>query len=395
MQIKNCSYQRIVFKFGTRILTEEDGGLATTRLTELISDMKSLLDEGKEILIVTSGAVGLGRKALNLQPPLTLDQKQACAAIGQGLLMGTYEKIFSLFGFKTAQILITAQDLSERVRYLNLKKTLETLLKYKVVPIINENDTVSTSELKESTRDKSFGDNDKLSAIVAAKLDTDLLVILTDVDGIYSENPHKNPEAKKIPLIQSIEELKTISTSGKSSSGRGGMHSKLLAVQVASYSRVTTAILSGYIKHPIKNFFAHASLDDPQRPGTLILPRAEGPSSTLSDRKKWIGFSSGFSGVLIVDPGAKRALQKNASLLPVGVKEVKGEFEKGSVLSIQDEEGSELGRGVSLYNSEEAKIIKGKKRAEILSLLKTPENMRDEMIHKDDLVIFEEENGEE
>ncbi len=371
---------RIVIKLGTQILVQEDGSLAYARLAALVEECAALVALGKSILIVSSGAVGLGRQALKLgHAPLSLSQKQACAAVGQNLLMDIYRELFSRYQLVTAQLLLTSLDFEDRQRYLNLRDTLETLLDYRVVPIINENDTVSTAELKEN-QTSSFGDNDKLSAIVAGKLGADLLIILTNVDGIYTENPSLNPNAEKLRLIEGFEPLKAIETNGKSTMGRGGMASKIEAAKMAAISGVHTLITSGTQPNVLHRIFNPDNTDV----GTLIL--AQGG---MSGKKRWLGLASGYSGVIVINDGAKAALiNRHASLLPSGITQVQGDFQARQVVSIQTPEGDEIGRGLANFSAEDTRKIQGLQSREIPGILPAAES--DEVIHRDNLVIYQD-----
>ncbi|HEY9686919.1 MAG TPA: glutamate 5-kinase [Coleofasciculaceae cyanobacterium] len=378
--------RRIVIKLGTQVVIESAGpsggaDLAKTRLVRLVEQCSRLVQAGKEVIVVTSGAVGLGRRKLNLHGALSLTEKQACAAVGQSLLMDAYRELFDLFGIVTAQVLLTANDFADRKHYLNLQQTLETLLILKVVPIINENDTVSTMELQEEGYVKGFGDNDKLSALVASKLEADLLVILTNVDGIYTDNPETNPQAERIPIIERFEDLQQVETNGRSTLGRGGMSSKLEAARISAISGLHTLITSG-----LKDQALRVLLEDCEPSGTLILPQA-----SLNGRKRWIGMASGYYGTLVVNEGARQALvEKRASLLPIGIVRTEGEFGAQQVVSIQDEQGREIGRGLTWFSSEEVDRIMGVRSEKIASLLPGVPPERQEVVHRDNLVIFQE-----
>jgi glutamate 5-kinase len=255
---------------------------------------------------------------------------------------------------------------------------MEKLLEMKVIPVINENDTVSISELQED-KTKSFGDNDKLSALVASKLGADLLVIFTNVDGIYTENPLVNPDAQLIPLIEGIDQLKTVVTNGKSTYGRGGMTSKVEAARIAAISGVHTLIVSGQRENILLDIF-----NNQNPPGTLILSR-----NALPGRKRWLGLASGYNGVIVVNEGAKTALiERHASLLPSGILDVQGDFQPRQVVSIQDEGGTELGRGLINFSAEDTRRIQGRQSREIAQLLENAGT--DVVIQRDNLVIYQE-----
>ncbi len=360
-------FKRVLIKLGTQVVTDENGLFAETRIREILKGLHSF--PHIEFLIVSSGAVGLGRNALGISKNISTSQKQACAAVGQTLLMNSYNKILSKLDQKAAQLLVSADDLTDRIKYLNFQKTLIELLKLKTLPIINENDSISTVELE--AQSKSFGDNDKLSALVSSKMSVDLLIILTNVDGVYTDNPFTSKDAKKISLIKSFEELKEIKVGGTSASGRGGLKTKLEAVRVAALNGVFTVVAPGHEKDIIKKILSTVTWNS-ESPGTLILP-----ANRMSQRKNWIGFSSNTSGIVIVNAGAAMALiEKKASLLPIGIVDVKGEFKSGDVLSIQDEAGVEIGRGICDYSSTDLKRLKGQKN--------------EEAIHRDNLVIYKD-----
>ena len=366
--------QRIVIKLGTRLLTKEDGAVAASRLGKLVSQCARLVQEdGKKIILVSSGAVGLGRISLGIEKLSDVSVKQACAAVGQGLLMQRYERHFGRHGLMTAQLLVTADDFSDRRRYLNLRETFERLLSFNVIPVVNENDSVSTMELQEDVRTHSFGDNDLLSALVASKLGADLLLILTDVDGIYDSHPKKNPNAKPIEELDDFDDLRKLDLKGQSAYGRGGVTSKVEAARLASLGGVSTVIASGLKKDAILRCT-----------GTLVRPKLK-----LKDRQRWIGLSSGFGGVIRVNLGAAEALiKKKASLLPSGVTGVRGAFNANEVVSVETEQGREIGRGIVYFSSHQITEIQGCHSREISE--KLGETDRQEIIHRDHLVIFGE-----
>lgn len=376
--------RRIVIKLGTQVVIGPDGGLARDRLRDLTARTAQLWSLGKQPLLVSSGAVGLGSRSLLLTPtarqPLTLVEKQACAAVGQTLLMDAYRQLLGTHGVKTAQLLLTAADFSDRRRYLTLRKTLEKLLTLRTVPVINENDSVSTMELEEGVYSKSFGDNDRLSALVAAKLDADLLVMLTNVDGLYTENPDKSPAARRIDRIESFQQLTRIKMEGQSAMGRGGMSSKIEAARIASISGVDTVIASALGPDPLGWLFDSGG----EYPGTVILSQ-----SSIPGKRRWIGFASGSRGAVTANAGACRALtRRQASLLPIGVVSVEGSFQSGQVIGILDERGHEVGRGVANFSSQEVQRIRGRQSSEVEQMLGG--KARTEVVHRDNLVIFQE-----
>jgi glutamate 5-kinase len=378
MDPSQISYHRIVIKLGTKVVIDAQCGAAVSRLRALIAECALLVGAGKEVLLVSSGAIGHGRQALGLTGQLSVVQKQACAAVGQGRLMDLYHGMFEEHKLNTAQVLLTSKDFSNRESYLSLRETLEELLRLKVVPIINENDTVSAAEIVDSGQSKSFGDNDKLSALVAGKLGADLLLILTDVDGVYSDNPKTVPEARLLREIADLSALNAIQARGTSSGGRGGMLTKLEAAKIAALCGVTTIISSGFCESVI-----FSALD--RKRGSLIKPK-----EALSGRKRWIGLSSGHSGRVILDERACAVLQKGkASLLPVGVRRVEGEFREGEVISLQDQTGRELGRGIAGISAERLEEIKGLRSEEIENRFGSTQI--EEVVHRDNLVIFDGE----
>ncbi len=350
--------RRVVIKLGTAILMKEDGGIALSRFYSFIEAIAGLMKEGKEVLLVTSGAVGLGSQKLGLtKSPKQLPLKQACAAIGQGRLMALYSDAFASMDIITAQILLTEGDFSNRQRYLNLRSTIQELVQLRVLPIINENDTVSTVELESVKAEEhykvNFGDNDKLSALVASKIEADLLVILTDVEGLYTDDPRKGLDSQLISEVSAItpeiESLAETPAKVTSKVGRGGMKTKLDAAKTATHSGCAVVIAGGKVPNVIPRLFAREPL------GTLFLPQAG-----LTGKKRWIAFATTVKAALVVNDGAKQALRAGkASLLPAGVLDVRGTFERGDVVSIVDATGSEFARGIANYDSEEVNLISG------------------------------------
>jgi len=380
--IKNS--KRIVVKLGSHVVISDDNTFASKRLSSILDTCAKFVKEGKEIIIVSSGAVGLGKQSiatLKNKSQLKIEEKQACASAGQATLIESYQKIFQKNQLQTAQILLTHNDFSDRLSYLNLHKTLETLLSLKVIPVINENDTTSTQELETQSQSKSFGDNDHLSALVAGKLDADLLILLSTSDGIYDMDPHSNPNAKRIPIIEDFNILNQIQTQGNSTHGRGGMESKLSAIKVASMCGVTCIVTSGLDPKCFNDIFEIKTTS-----GTWIIPQTK-----LGDRQKWIALSSGYKGVIQINPGAQKALFENsASLLPIGIIKIKGEFKEKEIVSIQNEDESELGRGIVYFSSEDIKKIMGKQSSSINEILHSTKNKHQEVIHRDHLVLFKE-----
>lgn len=366
--------RRVVVKLGTWVVTSPEGDLASDRLEDIVDQCASLIRAGrKKVILVSSGAVGLGRSALGRERVSGLTDKQACAAVGQSLLMREYQRLFSHHDLVTGQILVTADDFAERHRYLSLRDTFERLLAWDVVPIVNENDPVSTMELREDERTHSFGDNDMLSALVASKLGADLLLILTNVAGVFDSHPERNPNAQLIEKLEDFAAVRDLNLRGQSAYGRGGVSSKIEAARLASLGGVNTIISSGLVPSAI--------LDSA---GTLVPSRVR-----LPDRKRWIGTSSGFGGVIEVNQGAAEALIRNgASLLPSGITAVRGAFRANEVVSIENSQGREIGRGIVSFSSGDVARIQGCHSSEIAR--RFGDAKPGEVIHRDDLVIFGE-----
>ena len=354
--------KRIVVKLGTNILRNSDGNVSLPRVFSFIEDMASLVKSGKEVILITSGAVGLGRKRLGLEGTTGTALKQACAAIGQGKLMSIYESGFDGYGLVAAQILLTEDDFGIRTRYLSLRTTLNKLLELGVIPVINQNDTVSSIEVdpRYEHMQVCFSDNDKLSALVASELDADLLLILSDVDGLYDKNPKENPDAKIIPVVKEVtDEILELGTDA-SDGGRGGMRTKLMAARMVTRFGRKVLIANGKIPYVIKKVFEGEEL------GTMFLPQTEG----LSDKKRWIGYATNIIGKIKVNHGAKKALvEKEKSLLPIGVIDVIHEFDKGDVISIIDENDHEFARGMVNYDSESCRKVIGCHSDDIIKVL--------------------------
>ena len=355
--------KRIVFKFGTNVLRNDEGYISLARIYSFIEAIAKYKKMGKEVLVVTSGAVGLGAKKINATYLSEVSLKQACAAIGQSQLMSIYEDGFSKFDIVTAQILLTEEDFSNRRRYLNLRSTLDTLLKYNVIPIINENDTVSSDELKllYDVTQISFSDNDKLSALVASELDADLLIILSDINGLYDDNPKTNPNANFIHEV--FEVTKEIESLGLDASkgGRGGMKTKLQAAKIVTRSGCGLIIANGKTPNILNNIFN-------TKKKTIFYPVEE--NNELNTKKRWIAYATTIIGKLVVNAGAKKAIiEKESSLLPIGVTKVVNNFKKGDIVSIIDEDGEEFARGIINYNSEDTNKIIGKHSDSILEIL--------------------------
>jgi glutamate 5-kinase len=371
--------RRVVVKVGTAVLTR-DGRLAHARLYAFAESVAGMRRQGREVLIVSSGAVGLGAERLGLGPgPHALGVRQACAAVGQGRLMALWSEALERLGITAAQLLLTEADFSDRARYLNLRRTIGRLLSAGVVPVINENDTVSTAELRpipqRSEARINFGDNDKLSALVASKVDADLLVLLTDVDGLYTADP-RSPGAELLPVVPVVTE-EVEAGAGGPGLGRGGMRTKVMAARIAARSGCAAVIANG--TRP--DILDHILSGEPV--GTLVLPIAE-----MSDRRRWIAFATNVRAEVVVNAGACQALLAGkASLLPVGVLDIRGRFAKGDVVSVVDEAGREIARGIVNYTSDEARRVLGMHSVEAMTLL----GVEAELMRRENIAVLEDE----
>ena len=354
--------KRIVIKLGTNVLRNEEGEVALSRIYSFIEDISKLVKSGKEVIVVTSGAVGLGKKKLELDSTAEDGVKQACAAVGQSRLMSYYENGFGVYDIPVAQILLTEDDFSLRHRYLSLRTTLNKLLEFGVVPIINQNDTVSTIELNDMLAgiQVCFSDNDKLSALVSSELDADLLILLSDIDGLYTANPKTDPQAKLIRQVDCVTDEILALGDGASEGGRGGMKTKLEAAKLVTRFGGKVLIANGKTPYIINKIFSGEDV------GTMFMPTEE----NLSGKKRWIGYATNVRGKLVVNEGAKWSiLDKCTSLLPIGIVDVVNEFKQGEVVSIIDENGVEFARGMVNYDSEECKKIAGAHSNDIVSIL--------------------------
>lgn len=363
---------RLVVKVGTSILTHPSGKLNLERLERLVRELADQVNAGRQVVLVTSGAVGAGMGRLGLkEKPRTLPEKQAAAAVGQGILMHMYEKFFAEYGIIVAQILLTRDDLADRRRYLNARHTLSTLLRLGVVPIINENDTVAVEEIR-------VGDNDTLSALVAGLVDADVLILLTDSEGLYTSDPQTCSEAKLIPVVEEITpEIEALAGGSGSTWSTGGMVTKIQAARLATSFGIPVVIASGLLPGRL------AAVLRGEKIGTLFLPREHRAQA----RKRWLAYGPAVQGRILVDAGAEQALVCNGkSLLPSGIVAVEGEFEQGSLVSIIGPKGQEIARGIANYSAEEIRRIKGKKTSEILFVLGHKDY--DEVVHRDNLIIL-------
>jgi glutamate 5-kinase len=366
------SLHKLVVKVGSRILCNEDNTPSWEQLDHLAGQLSLLHDRGYAVVLVTSGAVGVGMGTLGYATrPKELAEKQACAAVGQIRLMHMYSESFAKRGKTVAQILLSGDDFRDRSRFINIRKTVGTLLEKKVIPIINENDTITTEEIK-------VGDNDKLSADVAHFLEADLLIILSDEDGLYTKNPKAHPDAQPISVVPRVTDGVMALADAKSGSkvSVGGMRAKLLAIRQATEAGTPAVLTRGH----------HAKLlelaqGNPQ--GTLFLPNPE----KIRGGKRWLAFVSKARGQIVLDEGGARALRsRKSSLLPVGVREIKGKFKSGDFVEICTPQGEVIGRGRTAYSAAEVQLILGQKSHRITEILnrKGP----DEVIHRDQLVIY-------
>ena len=362
--------KRIVVKIGSSLLVDTNTGLLrTTWLRALAQDIKRFRDRGQEIIIVSSGAVALGRNYLDIHSPeLRLEEKQAAAAAGMVRLAHAYQEAFESYRITIAQILLTRDDSENRRRYLNARSTLMTLLKLGSIPLINENDTVATEEIR-------FGDNDRLAARVGAMISADLLILLSDIDGLYSSDPNKNSNAKLVPEVSDITmEIESMAGEAQSNLSSGGMVTKILAAKECLEAGCSMLIAKGSEVNPLLAIENEAKCTWFRPNGTPYTARKKCIASTLKP-----------IGSFVVDMGAIDALKKGKSLLPAGVISIIGEFQRGDSIAIETTEGIEIGRGLSAYSSNDAQLIMGHKSREIYEILGY--HGRDELIHRDDLVL--------
>lgn len=362
--------KRIVIKVGSSLLVEESGALKAAWLAAFAADACALKARGVEIIIVTSGAVALGRRALGLATKtLLLEEKQAAAACGQIALAGAWRDAFAAHQTPAAQVLLTNDDSQYRRRYLNARATLETLLSLGAIPIINENDTVATAELR-------VGDNDRLSARVAEMVSAEVLILFSDIDGLYTANPRTHKNAAFIPEVRGgiTAEIEAYAGGAGSSVGTGGMATKLQAARIALAAGCDMLIARGEPQHALKTLLEAGKHT-----------RFVADESPLSARKRWISGMLSTAGVVVVDAGAEAALQAGKSLLPAGVSAVKGEFERGDIVLIQAANGRMIGKGITAYSSADAERIRGRKTGEVESILGF--KGRSALIHRDDMTL--------
>lgn len=363
--------QKIVVKVGTSTLTKEDGNLNIEKIKKIVSELSNLSDKGYDVVLVTSGAVGAGMGRLNMtERPKTLSEKQALASVGQVALTHLYQMLFQEYGKIIGQLLLTKGDFSDRRRYLNARNVCNTLLKNKIVPIINENDAVVANEIK-------VGDNDTLSALVSGLIDADLLIILSDVQGLYNKNPQKYEDANLIEIVGKIDEDIRKTAGGEGSKfGTGGMITKIIAAEMATKIGTNMVIASGEDPRNITRIVEKENI------GTLFTKKHK----KISSKKYWLAYGTNKKGVLIIDEGAEKALFKGKSLLPVGIKEIEGDFEKGTVVKIMNLKNEVVATGISNYSSDEIGLIRGHKSENIEKIL--GHKYDDVVVHIDNMVII-------
>lgn len=362
--------RRIVVKIGSALLADRDTGtLKTQWLASLMEDVAALVRQGKDVVLVSSGSIALGRHKLGLpKGALELEQSQAAAAVGQIGLAHAYQELAAKSGLTVAQILLTLGDTEERRRYLNARHTIETLLALKAIPVVNENDTVATAEIK-------YGDNDRLSARVASMVSADLLVLLSDVDGLYTAPPDEDPAAQHIPLVTEITaEIEAMAGDAGTELSKGGMKTKIEAGRIALGGGTNMVIATGKVMHPLRAIAEGSKV-------TWFLAKQD----PVTAKKRWIAGQLEPRGTLYVDAGAEKALGSGKSLLVAGVKRVEGDFERGDAVVIRAADGRELGRGLSSYARADAARILGRKSSEIAGILGFEGGP--ELIHRNDMAL--------
>ncbi|UCC90909.1 MAG: glutamate 5-kinase [Dehalococcoidia bacterium] len=374
-KVSGLPYHRIVAKFGTGLLTGGSDHLNQEIISSLVNQVAQLHHQGLELIIVSSGAIASGRYKLGLTREIRgIPFKQVLASVGQSRLMYAYEQLFSQHGITVAQALLTKADLSDRAGYLNARNTLLALLELRVLCIVNENDVVAVDEIQEAK----FGDNDNLSAMVANLVDADLLLILTDIGGLYTADPHRSPDARLIPQVDRIDsEIERLAAGTPSSLGLGGMITKIEAAKLATASGVTVVVAGGREPDVILRLAADEAV------GTRFLPT----TTKLESRKRWMLSGLSTKGKLIVDSGAALALKKQKrSLLAAGIKQLEGDFQRGDIVNVCDPEGSRLGCGITNYSSSDIEVIKGAHSRKIATLLGY--DYGSVVVHRNNLVLL-------
>ena len=363
-------FKRIVIKVGTSTLTDERGMLDRTYIASLAGQIAALKSKGVDVLLVSSGAIRAGMEKMGLSSrPNTVPELQATAAVGQGFLMQVYSDIFGQQGLIAGQVLLTREDFGDRKRYLNARNTILTLFHHGVIPVVNENDTVAIEEIR-------VGDNDNLAALVASNLEADLLILLSDVSGLYDKQPG-SASAQVIPTVAKIDEkIRAIAGGSGSSSGTGGMRTKLEAAEIAMNSGVTMVIADGREANIISDVAGGKAI------GTTFLPKKK----RLCSRKRWIAFGAPSRGSIVVNEGAKKMIgERGKSLLAAGIVGVSSDFSSGDMVRLLDEEGNQIARGFVNYSAGDVEKIKGKQSSEIESILGYKDF--DEVIHRDNMVL--------
>ena len=361
----------VVVKVGSALLVREDGSIRREWMAALVDDLAALVKAGRRVVLVSSGAIRVGLRLQGREPTnLGLDEKQAAAALGQIRLAEAYADCFAERDLQVGQILVTQEDTEDRRRYLNARATLNRLLDWGTVPLVNENDTVATAEIR-------FGDNDRLAARVGGMVGADLLVLLSDINGLYTANPKHNPAAEHLPLVTSgiTPDIEAMAGVENSAYANGGMVTKLAAAKIALGAGCAMIIADGGSLNPLQ-----ALLDGAK--ATLFKPT----EARHSAREAWLVGALSGDGVLVLDDGAARAVARGKSLLPAGLSRVEGSFERGDTVLIKDLQGADIGRGIAIYNSREASLIAGKRSADIAGLL--GETRGPNLIHADDLALF-------
>ncbi len=364
-------FKRIVVKVGTSSVAHATGKPNLFKIESLVRQLADLYNMGKEIILVTSGAIGTGAGKLGLPGrPRTIPEKQAAAAVGQGVLMHIYEKLFAEYGVTVGQVLLTREDFSDRKRFLNARNSLHAMLQFGVIPVINENDTVAVDEIK-------LGDNDNLSALVATLIDAELLVLLSDIDGLFTADPRKEKSAQLIrDVTEMTPEIEALSGGAGSRLGTGGMATKIQAARIAMHSGTVTVITNMEEKSIIRRVIEGETV------GTVFWPCA----NKMENKKRWIAFSSSICGKIFVDEGAARALVKQGkSLLPSGITRVEGSFDIGNTVVIAGPDGTEIARGIVSYSSEDIERIKGAQTRDIARILGHKDY--DEVVHRNNLAL--------
>ncbi len=370
-QSRLAAARRVVVKVGSALLVEKStGSVNRAWLESLAEDIAALRRRGQEVVLVSSGAIALGRRELKLAAGrMKLDESQAAAAVGQIRLAHAWKEVLEECGFTVAQVLLTLGDTEQRRRYLNARNTLETLLRLGAIPVINENDTVATAEIR-------YGDNDRLGARVAQMVSADCLVLLSDVDGLYTADPTREATAQFIPEVPRITpEIEAMAAGSSSDVGSGGMATKVMAARIAVAAGCHLCIAAGRESHPLGRIETGARC-------TWFLAE----SSPVTVRKQWIAGMLKPAGELFIDDGAVRALRAGRSLLPAGIVEVRGRFDRGDAVVVREAQGTEIARGLAAYSSTDAERIRGRRSSELEALLGY--RGRDEMIHRDDLVLM-------